>query len=657
MSPPKRPRVHPSRGRRRLVILLAGVATVAVLLVFGCDVLAYLAGRMAARQFDKWAIGAAQQWLARAIWLDPDDGELELMRAACHRRLGETDPWLRALQSAERKGAPGNRIEQEKQLVALGLGRPQTNAEDLFVALVGAGVSPQDASTALLAYYLDHSQCRKARLLMDRLEAEYPDDPHVAYLWGLYWRLLREYEKAGDHCRIALAAEPRHQLARELIAGLSEIQDRPDLALRQHLDSLANFPESARANVDVARGLRRLNHTSEARALLTPFVSRPETRSNAVLEMGQVELESGNYEEAQRWFGGANLEGRAEKLLPAAITSGIVGDTARADRLFARYDAKVIAAGRADDLQIRLSINPSDGQSVDELQQLLRTHDLTESSDTGSSHEELPKEHATSASELYVRECGTCHGANGDGKGRAARHLFPRPLDLRAGRFRLASTLSGVPISEDLDAVLRQGIPGTSMPAFENLSESERKLLVQEVFRLLREGIRAAFIREWSHEGEGLDEDEIAEAVQQYVTPGEVIRVPVIGPADSGKIERGRRAYSELGCHHCHGDDGRGNGDMPLLDDSGRPTRPRDLVYESFKGGQESDSVYRRIFAGMPGTPHPACRNVPEATLVDLVHYCLSLSRDPKLELTNHERAIWADSGAYVSAVPGSPEP
>jgi hypothetical protein len=94
---------------------------------------------------------------------------------------------------------------------------------------------------------------------------------------------------------------------------------------------------------------------------------------------------------------------------------------------------------------------------------------------------------------------------------------------------------------------------------------------------------------------------------------------------------------------------------MSLFDDTRLPTRPRDLVHEPFKGGHKPESIYLRISVGMPGTPHPACWNVPDEKLIDLVHYCGSLSQEPKLVLTNHQRAILATSLAYPPEFGGSP--
>ena len=89
-----------------------------------------------------------------------------------------------------------------------------------------------------------------------------------------------------------------------------------------------------------------------------------------------------------------------------------------------------------------------------------------------------------------------------------------------------------------------------------------------------------------------------------------------------------------------------------LFDDNGQPTRAHDLVREMFKGGRESESIYLRIVAGMPGTPHPASSTLSERERIDLVQYCRSLAAEPQLLLTNHQRAQWATNAAYYLARP-----
>jgi hypothetical protein len=70
------------------------------------------------------------------------------------------------------------------------------------------------------------------------------------------------------------------------------------------------------------------------------------------------------------------------------------------------------------------------------------------------------------------------------------------------------------------------------------------------------------------------------------------------------------------------------------------------LVHDPLKGGSDPDSVYLRLYLGMPGTPHPASPRVPASKLADLTRYCLSLSQGPPRKQTNYQRrrlAYWQD--------------
>ena len=59
----------------------------------------------------------------------------------------------------------------------------------------------------------------------------------------------------------------------------------------------------------------------------------------------------------------------------------------------------------------------------------------------------------------------------------------------------------------------------------------------------------------------------------------------------------------------------------------------------------------------MPGTPHPASLGVIEEQLIDLVQYCRSLAAEPKRNLTNFERAMFATGDAYLAEFADSVAP
>ena len=127
---------------------------------------------------------------------------------------------------------------------------------------------------------------------------------------------------------------------------------------------------------------------------------------------------------------------------------------------------------------MRLTLDASDGAAARTLAQLSRT---VPPATAGGARGSLETAAASSASDsavnaaaLYATHCSTCHGPRGDGRGRAARHLFPRPRNLRTDRYRLVSTRNGVPTQHDVEAVLRRGMPGASMPEFPQLNDTQR---------------------------------------------------------------------------------------------------------------------------------------------------------------------------------------
>ena len=597
----------------------------------------------------------AQKWLARSARLDPGDGRTELMRAACYRRLEQVDRWFNAMQLAERMGAPAGKCEQEHRLGLIHSGALFDEEEQQWAAaMLGTGVSRHEVNAAFVHRYLSLQQPEKAKALLDEWSANYPEEAEVAYMEGVHARWLGDVTLAEAGFQNALTREPRHELARAALADLMEGMNRLDEALDQCVE-LATLSDGAdTASVSVARLLRKLGYLDKARAELKSLVSRSEVFSGLAIEMGQLELECGNYEAAGRWFQRAGVEPTEDQdvLIGTAIAFAFDGITISAEELFDLFDKGNLRSGRSYDLRVRLAVDPGDTDAAAELERL---RSPPEEAPKGTDQHKMPQapedrgQNAV-AQDLYALHCAACHGASGDGNGRAARHLFPRPRNLRTGKTRLVSTQNGVPTLDDLESVLTKGMPGTSMQSFDDLNPDDLKLLAQETLRLNHDGVREEFIRMLTEEGEEIDESEVDQVVEHLTTPRQIMVVPRIGPADLRSIERGKDLYVRYACHSCHGEDGVGSGGLLLYDDDGRPAWSRDLVHDSFKGGHEPASIYLRITAGMPGTPHPACRDIAEDQIVDLVHYCGSLSQEPKRILTNYQRAIQATSGTYATA-------
>ena len=260
-------------------------------------------------------------------------------------------------------------------------------------------------------------------------------------------------------------------------------------------------------------------------------------------------------------------------------------------------------------------------------------------------------ENSMTGGELYLRHCSPCHGLDGDGQGVATRFLLPKPRNFRTSKFRLVSSLNGVPTSADLDAVLIHGISGTAMPSFRHLEEASRGKVISEVSRLRREGVRESVVHRLQEEyqEDDIDPEELRKMLDCQLAPGAAASAPPLGQATGALLRQGREIYIKQNCPRCHGGDGNGDTGLYLADEEGYPTRPRNLVREEFKGGHEPASISVRIRLGLPGTPMAANPNLSEQELVALVHYCRSLAREPKWQLTNHQRAKRVLDRGYLS--------
>ncbi len=211
---------------------------------------------------------------------------------------------------------------------------------------------------------------------------------------------------------------------------------------------------------------------------------------------------------------------------------------------------------------------------------------------------------------LYREHCAQCHGISGDGAGPTAAFLNPYPRDFRLGKFKFKSTpLGQPPTDQDLDEIIRNGIPGTAMPSFRLLDSSEVEALVQYVKYLT---IRGQFERRLiaaigeMEPGEPLydlslvankDDENISEEDQEqfeeqmfilvadflqeemildrwYDTEDNITEVPEAQQNYHAEhqdhdalVARGKSIFrGKANCIQCHGDTGMGDGQLNTYD-------------------------------------------------------------------------------------------
>ncbi len=251
---------------------------------------------------------------------------------------------------------------------------------------------------------------------------------------------------------------------------------------------------------------------------------------------------------------------------------------------------------------------------------------------------DVTTEHLLHGQAVYGQQCAQCHGISGDGNGPAAKEMYPRPRDYRKGIFKFITTPYGAkPVRSDLVRTVKQGIRGTSMPAFSLLPEQDIQAVVDYVLALTHRGELEELLIRMADDEETIDKELVLEESLPTITSRwREAETSVVQPLTSQPrftqehVERGKQAFLTKGCSKCHGEDGRGQTAENIGKDGwGFATRAADLTSGMLHGGQEPLDVYRRIYSGINGTPMPGfglSLQMEPDTIWDLVAYVKSVS-------------------------------
>ncbi len=190
--------------------------------------------------------------------------------------------------------------------------------------------------------------------------------------------------------------------------------------------------------------------------------------------------------------------------------------------------------------------------------------------------------------------------------------LYPKPRNFVAAKYRLVSTWDYAPTDEDLFRTISRGMPGSAMPSWAHFPEETRWALVHYLKSFARNPITI-----------GKDH----QPLKPGDSPSGRIKVPAEPPYTAEARDRAWQLFSVV-CAGCHGPTGRGDGQQQQEDSEGFPVRPRDLTAGIFKGSPEPEHVYKRVVAGLPGSPMPANYEIYGNDAWHIVHYVREMSSD-----------------------------
>lgn len=214
---------------------------------------------------------------------------------------------------------------------------------------------------------------------------------------------------------------------------------------------------------------------------------------------------------------------------------------------------------------------------------------------------------------LFNTNCAVCHGDLGDGKGqvcssttveKSGRTITTFPRDFTLGVFKFRTTSTGcLPDEQDLLDTITKGIPKSFMPSFENLSDKEKRDVLEYIMN---------FSERWV-------EEDPCDRIQ-------IFKPDYVGTPESIKL--GEQVYKNMKCWECHGDTGKGDGKKAaeLKDDWGHKIVPFDFTTGDLKRGTSPEAIYITFSSGLDGTGMPSYEDtLKEEERWNLVSYTLKL--------------------------------
>ena len=230
----------------------------------------------------------------------------------------------------------------------------------------------------------------------------------------------------------------------------------------------------------------------------------------------------------------------------------------------------------------------------------------------------------------YTEYCMPCHGVNGDGKGTSAKGLQVPPRNFILGQYKFGQVVSGeLPHDEDFYKILKQGLTGTAMLPWKELSDIQMFNLVQYIKTFAPE--------KWVGAEKKL---------------GDVITLTKDPFGDAHKesaIQKGKEVYHAVAqCWTCHrvyvsknefSEISQKINGKPVTEfdpdmyhvklqpnEYGYSSMPPEFTYDSVRSAKTVEEIYLRLNAGVGGTSMPSWKGtLQDDEIWAVAHYVKSL--------------------------------
>lgn len=287
--------------RRRIAWGLAAVAVI-VLVAWLTNAPTVLLKIQAQRQLQRGRPYQALAWLAWAGKLTRSDAELEFLNARACRIQGEMNQARTHLERAWQLGYPVKSLERE-QTLALAQSGQFHEVESALATLLTDPRGDSDAiCEAFVMGYIRTYRIKQAELLLKAWLADSPRQPRALFLRAKVQVEQFNWKGAEEDLRGVLAAVPEHASAADLLAGVLLKLKQPRAALDVLPVALKDPETRLSARLREVECLRIQGEPDVVRQLLQSILKEYPDSMEALLDLGSLESEAGNFEAALVWL-------------------------------------------------------------------------------------------------------------------------------------------------------------------------------------------------------------------------------------------------------------------------------------------------------------------------------------------------------------------
>jgi Cytochrome C oxidase, cbb3-type, subunit III len=553
--------------------------------------------------------------------------------------MGQIEIYRKIIEQCRQLPNSKDAVDLSQALYQIQRGQLNGDPGELVKTLTQAGATLTDAYSAVVQGLFVLDKMVDARQLLDAWIVQEPNHPQPIYFSAIALNIAGKSTEAEAKFLQTVAKFPRHELS---WLALVDLYSRPPQVRFQQANAVLTrfvqlFPDNSEGPVRLSRIQRRLGNSDSIdigrlQALDQPLELAKSASSRgdhavAVQQLAALGLRSPSdfhnltdraFQLSLRNESDAALE-LNQRVSWSATEIALQGRNLEADQIFEVADDRAARLRRVQDIDAQQAVEAT--QALTDERNAMSSPAFAPNYPTIQQVNAPEKEGLPVGMELYRSQCSNCHGLAGDAAGRAASNLFPPARSFRHEPIRMISAENRLATDADLRKTVRNGLPGSSMPAFSRLTDAEVDQLVEVIRWFQREGLVEQYAELFGESGHGVEHKR--SWIDARIVAGSSLSVePLTQPTS---VDNGRQIFSRLGCNNCHSIGGSSDQLSPLHFDSlGRALRAPNLAVDALKGGSSAEAISARIVLGIPGTPHPATSDLSRDDLQSLVAFIIS---------------------------------